>query len=73
MKVNCIIFSIVALALKLSSSDPTFPKCVDDVCDYVDEYIAGLIQRQEKLPIPEESIYRSKGSSTFQPIIKPKK
>ena len=73
MKINCMTFSILALALKLSSSDPTFPKTVDDACDYVDEYIAGLIQRQGKLPVPEESVYRSKGGSTFQPIIKPKK
>ena len=58
--------------MKLSSTDPTFPKDVNYVCDYVDEYIRGLIQRQEKLPVPEESIYRSRGAP-FQPIIKPKK
>ena len=73
MKTNLGIVSFfIAVALKLSSTDPAFPKNQEDVPDYVDEYIQGLIQRQEKVPVPEESIYRSKNAS-FEPIIKPKK
>ena len=75
MKTNyltILIFFFIAVALKLSSTDPTFPKNQSDVPDYVDEYIQGLIQRQEKLPVPEEATYRSKNAS-FEPIVKPKK
>ena len=74
MKTNylTILIFFIAIALKLSSTDPTFPKNQSDVPDYVDEYIQGLIQRQEKLPVPEEATYRNKNAS-FEPIVKPKK